>query len=242
MNKTHELVLRDRILAQTIALGATQAGIARVNDMQMSPSYTRYMESPYYPNFDGIPDWPKSARAILVFGLAHPVNMPEMDWWDSKPGGTPGNRVLMRIQRDLRVWLETELKIEAISLAYKIESGGIFLKDAAVLAGLGIVGRNNLLITPEHGARIRLRAMFLDRVLAPTGPIDFDPCTTCDKRCFHACPQDAFGDGIYQRRYCQVQMREDEANASPLPHDPNTDYVRYCRACELACPVGRNQV
>jgi epoxyqueuosine reductase len=34
-------------------------------------------------------------------------------------------------------------------LPYKVEEGGMFLKDAATLAGLGIIGKNNLLITPE---------------------------------------------------------------------------------------------
>jgi epoxyqueuosine reductase len=34
-------------------------------------------------------------------------------------------------------------------LQYKVEEAGMFLKDAATLAGLGIIGKNNLLITPE---------------------------------------------------------------------------------------------
>jgi epoxyqueuosine reductase len=61
-------------------------------------------------------------------------------------------------------------------LSYFIETGGIYLKDTAVLAGLGCIGKNNMLVTPELGPKVRLRALLLEEDLTPTGPIDFDPC------------------------------------------------------------------
>jgi len=39
--------------------------------------------------------------------------------------------------------------INACPLPYRVEQGGILLKDAAVLAGLGVTGKNNLVITPQ---------------------------------------------------------------------------------------------
>lgn len=50
--------------------------------------------------------------------------------------------------------------------------------------------------------------MFLDLELEPTGPLDFEPCSSCDLLCFIACPQNAFRDGAYARKYCQIQMRK----------------------------------
>jgi len=35
-------------------------------------------------------------------------------------------------------------------------TGDVSLRHAAVAAGLGVVGRNNLLVTPEFGPRVRL--------------------------------------------------------------------------------------
>ncbi len=229
--------IREKILFQVKKFGATTAGFARVDDLRKSPSYEKYQKDPYYEFFHGLPDWPKEAKSILVFSLRHKKSEPLLDWWDPKPGGTPGNRLLMKIQTKMKVWLQESLGIHAISLPYKIENGGIFLKDAAALAGIGIIGKNNLLLTPEHGASVRLRAMFLDVALQPTGPIDFDPCTDCEKPCFRACPQKAFRNGFYERKLCQVQMRIDENNVKPLPDEPDTDHVRYCRACELSCPL-----
>jgi len=238
MATTKHGYLREQILQKVTEHGATLAGIARVTDLKISPSYGRYELNPYYPYFTAYPQWPEEAKSILVFAFLHERTKPELDWWDPKPGGTPGNRALIQIQKKYKAWLKENLDISAVALPYKIEEGGIFLKDAAALAGVGIIGKNNLLLTREYGPRIRLRAMFLDVELESTGPIVFDPCTTCDKPCFRACPQNAFRSGVYERLYCQIRMKQDEDNVKPLPHDPETDHVRYCRACELSCPVG----
>jgi len=144
---------------------------------------------------------------------------------------------------DLARWLDVEFSISADSVPYSVSKGGIFLKDAATLAGLGIIGKNNLLITPEFGSRVRLKALFLDVALEPTDPIDFAPCQGCDVRCWSACPKDAFRKGAYGKPFCQGQMAIDEANLVRIENwkpDGSADkVVKYCRACELACPVVR---
>jgi epoxyqueuosine reductase len=143
----------------------------------------------------------------------------------------------------LRQWLKEDLNSNAHLLPYHVEKGGIFLKDAAVLAGLGTIGMNNLLITPEFGPRVRLRALLLDAELEPAGPIDFAPCAGCAIPCRSVCPQKAFKDGAYSRALCNEQMKRDEANVvigeEKQEKDLPSRYIRYCRACELACPVGK---
>ena len=52
-------------------------------------------------------------------------------------------------------------------------------------------------------------------------------------------PDDAFRNSAIERPLCQIQMKQDEDNVSPIPTDPETVHVRYCRACEFSCPVGR---
>ena len=235
-NSSKELELQ--VINKAIDLGATNAGIARIKDLKKTPSYGIYEENPYYSFFESLPDWPEDARSVLVLALAHPLNKVEMDWWDTRPGGTPGNRTLIQIQKGMKSWLKESLGIESKSLYYKIEDGGIFLKNSAVLAGIGIIGKNNLLITPESGPKVRLRAMYLMEALEPSELLTFDPCSACEAPCHKACPRDAFRSGVYQREYCQVQMAEDEDNVQPHPDKPVINHVRYCRACELACPVG----
>jgi epoxyqueuosine reductase len=149
----------------------------------------------------------------------------------------------MKIAENLKDWLRSEHDLEAQPLPYYVEHGGLFLKDAAVRAGLGIIGRNNLLVHPEWGPRIRLRAVLIEGDIEPTGPIDgFSPCDTCEAPCQKVCPQQAFADGTYSRHHCIKRFSVDKD--SPVPGD-DTDrdghpimVIKWCRACELVCPVG----
>ena len=102
----------------------------------------------------------------------------------------------MEIKRKLRVWIEETYGIKTHHVNYWIGEGGMYLKDAAVLSGLGCIGKNNLVITPEFGPRVRFRAMLIDEELTPTGPIDFDPCNGCDEYCHKVCGVDAFSETV----------------------------------------------
>lgn len=63
----------------------------------------------------------------------------------------------------------------------------------AVDAGLGEMGRNGLLITPEFGPCVRLCKVITDLPLEPGRPVEFgarNTCTNCG-RCVEACPAGA---------------------------------------------------
>jgi epoxyqueuosine reductase len=152
-------------------------------------------------------------------------------------------------------------------LSYFIDKGGIYLKDTAVLAGLGCIGKNNMLVTPELGPKVRLRALLLEEDLTPTGPIDFDPCDGCQEFCRKVCPQNAYEkivissaetgmvalpgrDGFFSRAKCMIQMDKDSENAGIDRNETlksavdiedigkTKHYDKSCRLCEFACPVG----
>lgn len=191
---------------------------------------------------------------MLVIGLSHPEDQPELDWWDGK--GTPGNRRLIEILNSTRHQIEQRLHVNTWKLPYHIEKGGIFLKDAAVLAGLGVIGLNNMVVTPDWGPRIRLRALFLDADVEPIYCEPFLPCTDCSRPCRSVCPQYAMDkrvpafdtidasvdlpgrDGSYDRKLCNIQMERDEA-AITAKGLVEPAVVKYCRLCEFACPVGK---
>ncbi|MFQ5875915.1 MAG: epoxyqueuosine reductase, partial [Dehalococcoidia bacterium] len=110
-------------------VGASLAGIASVAQLKNSPSYAIYDKSPYYDGYEGVV-WPTEARSVLVLALLHRPSEPELDWWDYKPGRTPGNRQLMKMAKNLKQWLHEEFSINAWPLPYRVEQGGILLKDA----------------------------------------------------------------------------------------------------------------
>lgn len=65
-------------------------------------------------------------------------------------------------------------------------------KMAAVRAGLGWIGRNNLLVHPDLGSKIRLATVLTDMPLEMDSPVERD-CSGC-KRCIEACPVSAIGE------------------------------------------------
>jgi epoxyqueuosine reductase len=242
------------IIEKAKELGASLAGIANIEDLKASPSYEAYAVSPFYESYDrespnyqkfkGV-DWRPEHKSVLVWALEHPVSEPALDWWSMKVKGfTPGNGVMRMQSRKLRIWLGEELGIKALSLPYQIEYGGAFLKDSAHLAGLGVIGRNNLLVTPEFGTRVRLRGIFMEAELEPTGPLDFDPCDGCHRPCHQDCPRDAFRSGSFERALCSLENDKREAEAEILPGsimgiDEPSEVTKPCRYCELACPVAQ---
>lgn len=260
--------LASRILEKCREFGAPLAGICEVAALKMEPS-TRVV--PHIPAGSygslasplglkpGEVRWPEGGQSVIVLAVPHPESEPELDWWFGQID-PPGNRLLKATSRRLKDWLgETCPEIKVSPITYHIEKGGIFLKEAARLAGLGCIGRNNLLVTPEYGSRVRLRALILDQPLPATGPSAFDPCPDCAAPCLKSCPNRAFerivltaeqtGEkhlpgriGNYCRSNCSQVLLKNEAEAEPqlVPEisDLPVPVIKYCRNCELSCPYG----
>lgn len=239
-----EASLTAEIISQAESFAGIRAGITHLEDVLKGPSYQAVPEGPgNTTQLDDVEvvNWPTEARSVLVLGLIHPVNDPRIDWWECDD--TWGNRRLREISELLKQWLRKEHDLDAQPLPYHVEKGGLFLKDAAVLSGLGIIGRNNLLLQPEWGPRIRLRSILVEGDLHTTEALEgFSPCETCEGFCQKACPMKAFPQGKYSRPICRRQMIADEENKVPDGEiDENGKrnmVIKYCRACELACPVG----
>ncbi len=265
------------LVQRALELGASLAGVAAVADLVRAPSVVLADQGAESPDGrvgrPGEPaaasgeslllprvTWPTGAVSVLVIALVHPEAEPQMDWW-SGTMDPPGNRLLATIADRMCEWAVAEYGVTVTHLPYHVERGGLYLKDAAVLAGLGVIGRNNLLITPEHGPRVRLRALALSAALPSAGSRPFDPCSGCPAPCRTSCPQKAFtgprdtrtgrlaAAGGYSRSACFVQMDADveaavrsAARSRLKKRDAASDglgpVIKYCRACELTCPVG----
>ena len=241
MNNTDRLQLSSLLLQKSKEFGADVAGITSVKKVLETPSH-QLIETDQQGTEGNRKakklNWRKDGSGVLVHGISHPEDRPELDWWygDKSP---PGNQKLIEINKHLSNWINDNYsELNVYKIPYSIDKGGIFLKDAAVMAGLGCIGYSNLFISPEYGPRIRLRALIINQELVETGPIDFDPCSNCSGYCRQQCPQEAFYDREgYQRHLCNVEMKKSEKAYSELS-DEELKLLKYCRACEFACPVG----
>nr|MDO8076024.1 hypothetical protein [Candidatus Freyarchaeota archaeon] len=80
-------------------------------------------------------------------------------------------------------YLPVEMSRETLGLR-----GEVSLKHAAQCAGLGEIGLNRLLITPEYGPRVRLGALITNAELTPDEPFteklcQREKCAACVKAC-----------------------------------------------------------
>ena len=114
-------------------------------------------------------------------------------------------------------------------------------RHAAVAAGLGEFGLNNLLLTPRYGPRQRLVSIITTAPLEPDPIIEKpiclgEKCSLCIKRC----PAGAFGepyDLAIAARSCKLAKVDIEACRG---YYKDSVYGSQCaRECMTACPVGR---
>jgi len=132
-------------------------------------------------------------------------------------------------------------------------------RNAAVAAGLGFRGRNNLLITPEFGPRHRMASVITKAALEPDPILKESPCTKCEK-CVKACPVSAFDNGTEQKpvevmkcrgyltkpllggmkvRNMVKSMFTTRDWISEVVQTLMQGYHSYCHACMAACPAGK---
>jgi epoxyqueuosine reductase QueG len=136
-----------------------------------------------------------------------------------------------------------KLGVRARSLSF-VESSWkrILLREAAVKAGLGIMGKNNLLVTPRFGPRVRLTAIFTDADIKPDSEISEDFCLNCDL-CIKSCPTGALSENGFSRNKCIAEFDPDEEMLKLQREKVKyiTNFTRLqCRICMDVCPVGKN--
>ena len=109
-------------------------------------------------------------------------------------------------------------------------TGHISHRAVGRLAGLGWIGRNNLLVNPDYGSRVRYASVLTDLPLPYDRPID-GGCETC-RRCVQACPGGAIGEtpSDYDLQKCIETMDR--------IRKPANIGNRICGLCVKAC-IGR---
>lgn len=107
------------------------------------------------------------------------------------------------------------------------QKGEVSHKKIAYLAGLGWLGRNNLIVNPKYGARIRFATILTDMDLPADKPLK-DDCGDC-KDCLPVCPVSAIKES--QKNFDHI------ACFNKLKEFRNKGYVgQYiCGICVKAC-------
>jgi epoxyqueuosine reductase len=125
---------------------------------------------------------------------------------------------------------------------------GLPFKPAAALAGLGMQGKNTVLITRDYGPKVRLGAVLTSAELEPDTPFEGDLCGDCT-RCIRACPTKALKSHEIAVKRCMVYALESpesgdvDADVRDATHKlilrPTQGSFVECTRCLDACPIGR---
>ncbi len=221
-----------------------------------------------------------TARSVIVMVVAHSlgaVYSPDIMLWTRNKMQT--SRILDAVAEKIGRMLEAEGYLALpVSADKPVEIhktdpasgekfpqtkvvGHLSLKHAAVSCGLGEIGANNLLLTPEFGPHQRLGGIITEAPLDPDAPRVLNLCCQCGK-CRKACPSGALaGDGYdadpcfnywaygFKRRFPR-KLRDFPGFLKMLAaHNKRRDMlietgqtyitdVDNCIECLRACPVG----
>ena len=117
-------------------------------------------------------------------------------------------------------------------------SGGVYPhKTAAVLSGLGFVGKSGLFLSKDYGSKVRLATVLTDMPLQAELPLIENGCGDC-QACVKACPAGAIfgtlpttdGERNFDAEKCSKYMKE---------HFQDVGRGSVCGVCIKVCPKNK---
>lgn len=112
-------------------------------------------------------------------------------------------------------------------------------KFAAVNAGLGWIGKNDVVVTEKYGPRVRLSAVLIDNPFTYGQKIVESNCPDSCKKCVEVCPYHA----LHDVKWNIGTLREDIIDYK-LCNQKRSLYIEKhgrknaCGLCMAACPIG----
>lgn len=144
---------------------------------------------------------------------------------------------VMRSRTDGLVRMLKEMGFSARAFT---DTGPFMEKVLAVRCGLGVFGRNSLLIHPRLGSWTVLSGIVTDAVLEPTcvEPSSVSVCRECNA-CVQACPVGALdGSGLVDARKCLSYWNVEHKGSFPDGTGRSLDgRVFGCDVCQEVCPM-----
>ncbi|MEW6455382.1 MAG: 4Fe-4S double cluster binding domain-containing protein [Acidobacteriota bacterium] len=112
-------------------------------------------------------------------------------------------------------------------------------KTAATRAGLGWIGKNALLVTPEFGPRVRLVTVLTDYPFELGSPFEDTQCKNC-VRCVEICPVKAIKGNVWKIGVERDELVDVYTCNKLIEENKKIFNAPVCGQCISVCPVGIN--
>ena len=190
----------------------------------------------------------EDAESIIAIALAYPSRM------DNAPQGKKGERrgifcraswgvdyhtaVRERLQL-IEAWLVAH--VPGVKLKSMVDTGELVDRAVAERAGIGWVGKNCSIITPEFGSYVYLGEVMTNIPFAPSTPIE-DECGDCNL-CIDVCPTGAIvAPGQLNSQRCIAFLTQTKGF---LPDEFRTkigNRLYGCDTCQTVCPKNKGKI
>ncbi|GHU76564.1 4Fe-4S ferredoxin [Clostridia bacterium] len=230
--------LKTKVIEKAKDLGMTLVGFANVE--RWEDSDVSYVPREFFPH--SIWDW---SRTVIV--MAVPMPLPILETTPSVMYSelyATSNRLLDETAYRIGLFLNN-LGRRAfyfprdcygdLSVLVKKPEAAFSHVVAGKYAGLGTIGFNHALITPEYGPRLRLVSVITDAEIEPSPLYDKELCVGCGV-CGKKCPKQAF-----TKREHGIIADMDKVKCAEHHVTLKGEMRAPCGICTLVCPVGEDR-
>jgi epoxyqueuosine reductase len=243
------------VLEQARALGFHRAGVAAVEPARRYRAFEDWLDSGMHGEmaYLATPEHRvaradvrmllASARSVVAVALAYDAGVVPVERLIGR-----GTVARYARGRDYHALMKTRLKDLAVAVAELVgrpvasrpcvDTAPVLERELAERAGIGFVGKNNLLIAPGVGSYLLLGELLLDVELEPSAAQDGGArCGSCT-RCLDACPTGAFdGAHMLDARRCISYLTIEHRGWIPRElRAPIGTRIFGCDVCQEVCP------
>lgn len=218
--------MEDRIKKMVLDLGADLCGIANID---------RFADAPagFHPT-----DIYKDCKSVVVFAKSLPAGLYEVS---PRLAYNRTNNVILEMldnisinaSRMIEEWGGTAVPIPCDGPyddwdGEKMEGRGMLsMRHAAILAGIGRMGKSSLILTRKYGNRINIGALLTNLDLK-SDPFAEELCIEGCSLCVDRCPQQAIQNKMIIQKRCREYTYGNNARGFS---------VVDCNNCRTICPM-----
>lgn len=237
------------IKAEALRLGFFSCGIAKAEpvDYEERNEYMQRVKAHSYAGMDYMyRNIEKRLDPTLLVPGTKSIISVAMNYAPSVKQDEKGYKLASyALGRDYHVIMKEKLRALAKKFNWEEDSYRVFVDTAPVLerywaarAGLGWIGKNNLLIIPHAGTMFFLGEIFVNFDLAYDKPGE-NHCGRCS-RCIEKCPTHALSTHPFDASLClSYQLIENRGELSENAKKAMGDTIYGCDRCQQACPWNR---